>query len=138
MSGIPVKKRMIYLQIILFLLGSFTLLIQGAMESSGHLFSDHDHGNMDHTSMQMDVSAAPAQLDQHYHGKAEGSNTCCDDCNCANHNCSVDCSMFHFMDITMNSVAGAAAYSSKPTVSVPLLVGIYDFPDRPPPRLFLI
>ena len=136
MSVIRFKKHVIYLQIILFLLGSFTLLIQSAMHSSGHLFSDHVHGSdMDHMSMQMEVSTGPVQLN---HGKADGNNKCCDNCNCANHNCSVNCSMFHFMAASMNIVGGVFVPDSKPAVSVPLLVGVYDFPERPPPRLFLI
>lgn len=134
MFEIPVKKRMIYLQIILFLLGSFTLLIQSAMDSSGHFSSDHVHGgDMGSMSMQMEVSAGPLQLNQ---GRAEGKNKCCDNCNCTNHNCSVNCSMFHFMAVTMDIVGGVFVPGSKPAVSVPLLVGIYDFPEPPPPELF--
>jgi len=130
---------MIYFQIILFLLGSFALLIQSTMDSSGHLFPDHVHGSdMDHMSMQMEVSTAHDQLDQHHHGKAGSNEKCCDDCNCADHNCSIDCSMFHFMAATISTVGNIFVPSSKPAVSILLLVGVHDFPERPPPRLFLI
>ena len=136
MSAIPFKKRMIYLQIILFLLGSFSLLIQGTMDSSGHLFSTHaSGGKMEHMSMQMDVLAGPVQLN---HGKADGKNACCDNCNCANHNCSVNCSMFHFMAASINIAGSVFSPGSKPAASVPLLVGIYKSPEQPPPELFLI
>ncbi len=127
---------MIYFQIILFLLGSLTLLIQGAMDSSGHLFSNHIHGgDMGNMSMQMEASADSTQRK---HSKADGNNACCDNCNCTNHNCSVNCSMFHFMAVTMNIVGSVFVPGSKPAVSVPLLVGIYDFPEPPPPELFLV
>ncbi len=132
----PRKKHVIYLQIILFLLGSFTLLIQNAMATTCHL---HEN-DMEHMSMQMDLSAEPVQLNlvKSDHGKAGSNDKCCENCNCVGQNCTINCSMFHSMAMTMSNVDNMFVHGSKPAVSILLLAGISDYPERRPPRLTVL
>lgn len=129
MIEIPFKTRVIYLQIILFLLSSFGLLIQNASASTCHL---HD----DSMSMQMELSAMMGH-EQMDHDDEKCCDSC-DSCDCAGQHCMINCSMLISFATFLNTDKSVLLHHDKPASAVPDLVGIVHLPERHPPRLRLL
>ncbi len=122
MFAIPCKKRIIYLQIILFLLGSFSLLVQNAMASGCHL-----------RSVRMEMSMPESMLMKSMQTK-HGTEKCCDSCNCIGQHCMLNCSMLYLMAAFINTGDSVPLYTDNPINTIPAPVGISSLPERQPPR----
>ena len=120
------KKRVIYLQIILFLLGSFSLLVQNAMATSCHL---HDDG------MEMSMSKMALMKPMHMNHDTE---KCCDSCNCVGQHCIINCSMLYSLAAFIYTSHSVLLDADNPVITIPAPVGISTLPERHPPRLTVL
>lgn len=127
------RKRVIYLQIALFLLGSFSLLVQNAMAAGCHL---HAGGNMKmlmQAAAMMNVMSELETMDSQK--LINDMDSCCENCNCVGQHCLNGCSLLHSITLDASSIDSfLPARGESPVFFSASPVGVTGIPERRPPR----
>ena len=131
------RKRVIYLQIILFLLGSFSLLVQNAMAAGCHL---HAGGNMRMLMSAAAMMNVMSELETMASQKLiDDNDNCCENCNCVGQHCLNGCSLLYSITLDANSIDSfLPVQGESPVFFSAVPGGVTGILERRPPRLTVL